>query len=194
MSRHLFKGVSRDGAGNVISGATVSVYLTGTTTAASVYTASTGGTAVNSVTSATSGAFTFYVDESDYGYGQLFDLSIAKTGYSTATWTGVEVIKLPWTTGAGTPKFYTYQADALADDGTITLPDATSGFALVSCNAECGLWGIQSDGTVTKISGSTNTAATDSDGDLCIYDGGTGAIVKNRLGATGEIRVFYMYN
>lgn len=94
----------------------------------------------------------------------------------------------------GTTLQYVYQADALADDGTVTLPDATSGMVLVSCNAEAGMWLVQADGTVTKISGSTNTAAADTDANLCVYDGGTGAIVKNRLGATGEIRVIFYYN
>lgn len=39
--------------------------------------------------------------------------------------------------------------------------------------------------------GSTNTAATDSDGNLCLYDGGTAAMVKNRLGATKRIHCQY---
>lgn len=89
---------------------------------------------------------------------------------------------------------FTHQEDSLADDGTVSLPDATSGMVFASCNAEAGMWLVQSDGSVTKISGSTNTAATDSDTDLCVYDGGgTTAIVKNRLGATGEIRIFYYH-
>jgi len=92
-------------------------------------------------------------------------------------------------------KLFPYQADALADDGTVNLPDATSGMVFASCNAEAGMWLVQNDGACTKISGSTNTAATDSDTDLCVYDGGgTQAIVKNRLGATGEIRIIYFYN
>jgi hypothetical protein len=94
----------------------------------------------------------------------------------------------------GTTLQYVYQKDDLADDGTVTLPDATSGMILVSCNAEAGMWLVQADGTCTKISGSTNTANTNADGSLCVYDGGTGAIVKNRLNATGEIRIVYYYN
>lgn len=56
------------------------------------------------------------------------------------------------------------------------------------------MWVIQASGAVTKIAGSTNTAATDSDGNLSVYDAGTGAYIKNRLAATGEIRAFYVYN
>ncbi len=89
---------------------------------------------------------------------------------------------------------FTHQEDSLADDGTVSLPDATSGMVFVSCNAEAGMWLVQADGTVTKIAGSTNTAATDSDTDLCVFDGGTRGTVRNRLGATGEIRIFYYHN
>jgi hypothetical protein len=90
---------------------------------------------------------------------------------------------------------FTYQADALADDAVVAFPASTSGMVLVSCNAEAGMWLVQTSGAVTKISGSTNTAATDADGNLCVYDGGGAtAGVKNRLGATGEIRIVYYYN
>jgi hypothetical protein len=111
------------------------------------------------------------------------------TTTATPTFAGVQLVG-----GTGTTKLFSHQADALADDGTVTLPDATSGMVLVSCNAEAGMWLVQTNGTVTKISGSANTADTDSDTDLCVYDGGTGAIVKNRLGAAGEIRIIYYYN
>jgi len=64
----------------------------------------------------------------------------------------------------------------------------------VSCNGEAGMWLVQNNGTCTKIAGSTNTAASDTDTNLCVYDGGTAAVVKNRLGTTGEIRIVYYYN
>lgn len=95
---------------------------------------------------------------------------------------------------AGAINLFPYQDDSLADDGTVNLPDATSGICFVSCNAECGMWLVQNDGAVTKISGSANTAAADTDGSLCVYDGGTNGVVKNRLGATGEIRIIYFYS
>mgnify|MGYP001166163691 FL=1 len=39
MARYIKQGTPRDGLGNIIAGATVSVYLAGTTTVASVYAA-----------------------------------------------------------------------------------------------------------------------------------------------------------
>lgn len=94
----------------------------------------------------------------------------------------------------GTLNTFTYVKDDLADDGTVVLPDATSGIVIISDNAEGGMWLVQNTGAVVKIAGSTNTAAADTDGSLCVYDSGTGSTVKNRLGATGEIRIVYHYN
>lgn len=94
----------------------------------------------------------------------------------------------------GIVKEWVYQADSMADDATIALPDATSGFITVSANGECATFVVETDGTVTKVSGTTNTAATDSDTDLCVYDSGTGATLKNRLGTTAEVRAVYNYN
>lgn len=94
----------------------------------------------------------------------------------------------------GDTKAFTYQNDSIADDGSVNLPDSTSGMAFVSCNAEAGYWLVQNDGTCTKISGTTNTADTNTDTNLCVYDTGTQARVVNRLGVVGEIRVIYYYN
>lgn len=92
----------------------------------------------------------------------------------------------------GTVDQLVYQNDALADNGTVNLTDATSGLVFVSCNAEAGMWLVEADGGCTKIAGSTNTADTESDTDLCVYDGGgTIAIVKNMLGVAGETRIIY---
>ena len=95
---------------------------------------------------------------------------------------------------SGDMGFWTHQEDSLADDGTVSLPDATSGMVVVTCNGEALTALIQADGTVTLLSNTANCANTDSDTDLCVYDSGTQAIVKNRLGAAGEIRIIYFYN
>lgn len=98
-------------------------------------------------------------------------------------------------TMTGTVKHFVYSADALADDGTVSLPDASNGILSVACNAEMLDAVVASDGSVVLTAGvTTNTAATDSDGNLCVYDGGTGAVVKNRLGATGNCIITYDYD
>ena len=83
--RYLLKGTSRDFAGNVIKTATISAFLAGTTTPASIYAAYSGGIAVNTVTSDTNGDFSFYVDDGDYIATQRFKITIAKTSYTTST-------------------------------------------------------------------------------------------------------------
>ena len=88
--RFIKQGIVRNGHGDVIADATISVYLGGTTTPVSVYAASTGGTAVNSVTSSADGSFIFYVDESDYDRTQLFKLVLTNgDAFTTQTWDDV---------------------------------------------------------------------------------------------------------
>jgi hypothetical protein len=84
--------------------------------------------------------------------------------------------------------------DTLADDGEITLPFNSAqiaGWVRVSVWGEAGgvseggMWvfgGNGGDAVVTKVSGTTNTAATDSDTDLCVYTDGSDIYLKNRLG------------
>lgn len=103
---------------------------------------------------------------------------------------------------SGTLKQWTHQDDSIADDGTVNLPDATSGMVFVSIadpnnsfSVTSGFWAVSYDGVTSLISGSAGTTAdTDSDGDLCVYDGGTYGIIKNRMGDVGELRAFYFYN
>lgn len=84
--RYNYIGVTKDQGGKILASATVSVYLTGTTTAAKVYTASTGGSSVGSVTSGTDGAFKFFVDFVDYTATQQFDITISATNYQSKTY------------------------------------------------------------------------------------------------------------
>lgn len=101
--------------------------------------------------------------------------------------------KITFLGDTGYINIWVYQNATLADDATINLPDAVGGHITITCNAETGIWNIQTDGTCTKVVGTANTADTDSDTDLCVYDGGTYGIVKNRLGAEGRIIVKFEY-
>jgi len=89
MARFIKQGVARDGAGNVIAGATISVYEAGTTTVANIYATASGGTAVNSVESGTDGSFSFYVDDGDYARTQKFKIVLSKSNYTSQTWDNV---------------------------------------------------------------------------------------------------------
>jgi hypothetical protein len=87
MGKHYVSGTARDTVtGQIRAGSTISVYLSETTTPASIYTESTGGVAVASVLTDTNGAFGFYVDEADYAITQRFKIIASKTGYTSITY------------------------------------------------------------------------------------------------------------
>jgi len=118
--RFILKGTARDGHGQIISSATVSVYLAGTTTVASVYAASAGGTAVNSVTSGTDGSFTLYVDDSDYYQSQKFKVTVSKTGYTSKTYDDVVIFAL----GQATVKT-ALPSDGAGENGDFAIVETT---------------------------------------------------------------------
>jgi hypothetical protein len=82
---------------------------------------------------------------------------------------------------------------SLTDDSTVSIAIGTSQVAAASIQVaaagatqtEGGHWMHSAIGT-KKLSGSANTADTDSDTDLCVYSAGGGAVptLKNRLGET----------
>ena len=87
----------------------------------------------------------------------------------------------------------TADAPSTADDGTITLATGVAGMLKVWTEEEYMQVFVATDGVVTSIYGSANTANTDTDTKLCVYDGGTGAVIKNRLGGTKVVRYEYLY-
>lgn len=89
--RHIYQKVAQDGQGNIIPNMTVSVFLAGTTTGANIYTASSGGSPVNSVLTATDGSYYFYVDDNDYSLNQKFKITITRTGYITHSYDNISI-------------------------------------------------------------------------------------------------------
>ena len=77
----------------------------------------------------------------------------------------------------------------IVDDGTIVLPDATTQDLKVWIDGddEWALAAIQANGTVTLPATVGSVINTDTDANLCIYDSGTGATIKNRLGSSKVI-------
>ena len=90
--RYKYQGTFTDQAGNIIASGTISTFLAGTATVADVYTASAGGTAVNSVTSDSSGLFTFWVDTGDHNSDQLFKITLVKSGYSSQSYDNIVIL------------------------------------------------------------------------------------------------------
>jgi hypothetical protein len=91
--RFKHQGVWTDGNGRRIDSAVVSAFLAGTETAASVYADSSGGVAINSVTTDESGLYEFWVDDTDYTQDQLFKIIMAKTNFQSKTIDDIEIFK-----------------------------------------------------------------------------------------------------
>lgn len=87
-------------------------------------------------------------------------------------------------------------AQDVTDDGTIVLPVPASGKVGILDVAEITEWGkfsVQSDGTVTKLDGSSNAVATDTDAKFCCFKDTSTPTFKNRLGATKPVIGTYRY-
>jgi len=79
--------------------------------------------------------------------------------------------------------------EVVADEATIALPDATTQQCLIWVDGdnESAMSSIQSDGTVTIAWSIGDVLNTDTDGSLCIFDSGTGATIRNRLGGSKTV-------
>lgn len=114
-----------------------------------------------------------------------------------AAWTKYNAVITDLTTAgiidsSGTLTTY-QQAKALADEGTISLPDASFGFLILSFDTDYLIANIAADGTVTMLIYKGEVAIANTDGQFCVYDSGTQAIVKNRTGASVNVALLYIY-
>ena len=127
---------------------------------------------------------------------------------STATGTGVNFVAAIHASASGAVNSYSFygnsgrffNADSLSiiggviqcrkyrslvDDGTWTFFGSTWGFGTISADGGVtyASFRFTNDGVVTLLTDCTaDVASTDTDTKLCIYDGGSGIIIKNRLG------------
>ena len=125
-----YSGVARTSTGTIIDSATVSVFLNNTTPA-NVYTTEVGGTGAASVTTDSNGAWTFWVDLSEYTFSQKYKIIVTK-GTATSTTSDIFSLALPtnaigylyndgvgnyvWTTPAGTGDMVKAVYDTDAND------------------------------------------------------------------------------
>lgn len=165
--------------GAVIASATVTVYLAGTTTAATCYADTTTGTplASSQTTTSASGYFEFFIDNADYASTQRFKLVISKTGYTDVTYDNlpilpVTVFEVGTLANTATPAVTTASKYWLTG-GTTTITNITGGvtgqeIVILSEHAI-----TITDGTNLFLNGSTNfvMASTDSLTLVCKADG-----------------------
>lgn len=83
----------------------------------------------------------------------------------------------------------------VVDDGTIVLPTSVTGelMVMVEGEPEYALCHIRDDGTVTLLQNMGSVVNTDTDTNLCIFDSGAGATIRNRLGAQHTIIYRHQY-
>jgi hypothetical protein len=87
-------------------------------------------------------------------------------------------------------------SEAVADEAEITLATGVAGFGFAQAgdNEEWIQFCFTTAGVVTVIANSANAVNTDTDGNLCVYDAGSGIAIKNRLGASKTIRYSVHYS
>jgi hypothetical protein len=114
--------------------------------------------------------------------------------WTTATGTGAPVRANGPTTHDGLIR--AQSSEAVADEAEITLATGVSGwgFAQAGDNEEWIQFSFSAAGVVTVIANSAHAVNTDTDGNLCVYDAGSGIAIKNRLGASKTIRYVVHYS
>lgn len=129
--RYIYQGVFKDGNGVVVGSdwsPRVTVYLAGTTTLATIYTASSGGSADSDsiIAPDNSGFFSFYIDEADYLHSQLFKITLTATNFESKSYDNLQIFPRRVLNTASKTTTYTV---TLADDivfcngtFTVTLP------------------------------------------------------------------------
>ena len=98
--------------------------------------------------------------------------------------------------GGHTNSMYTkmfVRQEALADDASFDLPDKVVGVGIAWTGAEHVLFTVDAAGAVTGVATSAAGVTTDTDLNLCVFDNGTNARVRNRLGSTKTVSCILFY-
>lgn len=87
-------------------------------------------------------------------------------------------------------------SQAVADDGSVIVDTGMAGFGFVQLgdNEAWAQFTWSADGTVYLMQNTPNVSNLDTDSTLSIYDGGTGIVIKNRLGSEKTIRFQLNYS
>lgn len=180
MARYIFQDVAKDGAGNVVTGATVSVFLAGVATAADVYEAESGGSTVNSVESdSTDGTFSFWVDASSYTANQKFKITITKTNYRPQTVDDIIIYPTSrqefqtFTDGDTTPSIKGFENFKTGNTSATTISDFDNGYdgQVLHIIIKDTFTTIDFSGTNLKGNGGIDWKPTTNDHMSAVYDG-----------------------
>jgi len=199
MARYKYQGTFKDGNGAVVGAATTSnatdgvvyVYLAGTTTAASVYAASSGGTAVNSVETDDYGYFYFWVDDSTYSSSQKFKISLTHADFETKTYDDIAIIPLNQTPVSVTSSTLSLTAAAHANRIVLAKRAAGIAFTLPEATATGDVYKIVIGTAITSGSLTVTTPdTTNADYVGCVIiqdlDASTTAYMAHTVQGTGD--------
>ncbi len=193
-----YQDVAQDRTGRVIAGATVSVYLQGTTTAATLYSTEAGASKGNPVTADNNGLFWFYIEEGRY------DLDIAKRSYQTQNRTDVWIFGGSSGSGAGIiycPGFEPTDGQVVSWDvpgqcykGTTMTVTAgiTYCYGFSPTNGQFVQWdeaGSCYKGATPSGFGDMIGPSDSTDNEMVLYSYGGGKTVKRSTDFTGMVKV-----
>lgn len=165
--------------GAVIVGAVGTIRLAGTSTAATIYAAASGGSAISGsqVTSDSRGEIEFFIDNANYSTNNLFDIYVTATNYNPFTITNLQVntvqgavtdVRDYLPTGYVTDGSVDYSAEiqaAITAGKDILLPAGTFLCENLNLRGYRHLRGMGRDNTVLKIpAASTSWLINSSDG------------------------------
>ena len=89
-------------------------------------------------------------------------------------------------------KIFSHYA-SLADDAYYDLPDAKNGLAIAWDGTRGGMVSVSSAGACVLLAGTAAFDDADTDTNLCIFDNGTNARVRNRSGGTLTVFMLFLY-
>jgi hypothetical protein len=188
--RYHFFGRVRDSAGNVQPNVSVYVYLTGTTSAATIYRTYSGGTAITTAPqffSDADGYFNFYVDDAIYPVTQLFDIIVGGVTYDK-----VNIIGGGTSGGGGTGGSGTSGTSGTSGESGSSGTSGTSFYGTTSGSSGTSGFGTSGTSGTSGESGSSGTSGTSGESGTSGTSGSSGlgyytTSGSNILMDTGEI-------
>ena len=201
MARYIYQGTFKDQNGKVVGAATTSnstdgvvyVYLAGSTTAASVYAASSGGSAVNSVETDDYGHFYFWVDDSDYTPDQLFKITLTHADFESKSYDNIKILPHAYGKGIVSCTTSTLSLTASSHANKIVMANRAAGiaFTLPEATGTGDTYKIVIGTALTSNSLTVTTADTtnaDYAGHVLLQDldGATTAYIAHTVQGTGD--------
>jgi len=128
------------------------------------------------------------------GTGIVAAAGISGVGFKIATSyiTQQHGIAAPSGSASGNVYRAVYSGLMVSENSVVDFPAGKAGIIHISAGDEYGIFNVKTDGTITKISGSTNIDSAATSGKFCVYKNGTNARLYNRL--AGNVTVLATFD